>query len=292
MDQKKEIDQIYETDASRYNFFLKIHKSIITPGFYTAVANFAPKTIILFVIQMCLLTALISGGAYTYYSLNDKTGLPAVLPDILPGMSINKGTLDPARPTPYVPEKTYVAKGLNILFCLPGVFDALPDSFVVVDTSALVNKKVSKAQLLLTSRNFEINTGNGAYLKLPYSKIFPGSDTIVFSRQGIKKILGKNIVSVYINFFIQSGIINTGTICLSIIFLTLASYIFRIEKKEKIGIYFKMACCAVSPVFIGLNLLAVSGAQFPDFWYILVVISVIIMFRGIQSGRKQTLNID
>jgi hypothetical protein len=241
---------------------------------------------------MCLLTALISGGAYTYYALNDKTGLPAVLPDVLPGMSINKGTLDPARPTPYVPEKPYVAKSLNILFCLPGAFDALPDSFVVVDTSALVNKKVSKAQLLLTSRNFEINTGNGAYFKLPYSKIFPGSDTIVFSRQGIKKVLGENIVSVYINFFIQSGIINTGTICLSIIFLTLASYIFRIEKREKIGIYFKMACCAVSPVFIGLNLLAVSGAQFPDLWYILVVISVIIMFRGIQSGRKQTLKID
>ncbi|HAJ78688.1 MAG TPA: hypothetical protein DCO75_02865, partial [Fibrobacteres bacterium] len=164
MDQNiKDIDKASGPDASRYNFFLKIHKSIVSPGFYIAATAFSPKTIILFVVQMCLFTAAISGGAYTYYALNDKTGLPAVLPDVLPGMSINKGTLDPARPAPYVPEKPYVAKSLNILFCLPGVFDALPDSFVVVDTSALVNKKTSRAQLLLTSSNFEINTGNGAY---------------------------------------------------------------------------------------------------------------------------------
>jgi hypothetical protein len=64
MREKKQKKQMLSEE--RINFFLKIHKSIVLPDFFAAATNFSGKTVCIFVAQLCLLTAAISGGAYTY----------------------------------------------------------------------------------------------------------------------------------------------------------------------------------------------------------------------------------
>ena len=267
----------------KFNFFATVHKSILSADFYRNVRYFSPVTALKFVLQMCLLTALISGAAYTYYAFDDQRGLPAIVPEVFPGMSLKNGLLDPGRSTPFAPEKAYSVKMLNMLFCMPGVFDVLPDSFIVVDTSLGALEKHSIAQLIVSDRFFALKTKQSTSMKIAYSKLFPGPDTIAFTRTGMDKLLRKNRLNMFINFFIQTGIITAGALCVSIIFLTFAAFIFRIEKREKVGCYFKKACFAVSPIFIGNNLIAASGSHIPNTWYLLLMIAVFVMFRGIRA---------
>jgi hypothetical protein len=271
-----------EIPGRKINFFASVHKSILSPEFYRSVQSYSPWTVIKFVMQMCLMTALISGAAFTYYALDDQRGLPSIVSQVFPGMSLKNGVLDPGRATPFIPEKAYVGKMLNMLLCMPGAFDALPDSFLVVDTSKNAMEK-STAEIMFSDRYFAIKTKSTTSLKMSYSKIIRSLDTIEFSRQGIHKLLRKNAVNVFINFFIQSGIITTGTICVSIIFLTLAAYVFRVDKRERPGNYFKKACFAVSPIFVGCNLVAVSGTHIANTWFFLLMISVFVMFRGVRA---------
>jgi len=277
----------------KLNFFLKIHKSVVVPDFYRLVAGFSAKTVFVFVAQMCLLTALISGCALTYYALDLKTGLPAKVPEMLPGMSFKNGVLDPGRPTPFVPSKSSVSSVFETIFRMPGIIDDAPESLVVVDTSqkALADKK-SPSRVLLTSKSLEIqfNSSTPVRLSYPYAKWLRGAGTVAFTPEGIRRFLMHNIAAVSVNFCVQSAGINTGIFLMSIIFLGFAACIFRIDRQRSLGACFKMACFAVSPMFIGVNLIAVSGAKLPVAWHIMLILSTIVMVRGINAERRALLN--
>ena len=272
----------------KHHFFAIVHKSIVSPSFYREVRHYPPAYALKFVVQMCLITALISGAAFTYYALDADRGLPSVVPGVFPGMSLNNGTLDPGRPTPYVPEKAPVIRFLNGLMCVPDAFDALPDSFIVVDTSSNAPKKTPGAQLVFSDRFFFIKTNSALPMKTAYSRLLPSRDTFAFTRQGTERLLRKNVLGLFIWFFIQLGVFTTGTICVSIIFLTFAVYIFRIDKKEKAGLYFKKACFAATPIFIGTNLVALSGTRIANTWYVLLMIAGFVMVRGVKADQKAT----
>ena len=125
-------------------------------------------------------------------------------------------------------------------------------------------------------------------MKTAYSRLLPSRDTFAFTRQGTERLLRKNVLGLFIWFFIQLGVFTTGTICVSIIFLTFAVYIFRIDKKEKAGLYFKKACFAATPIFIGTNLVALSGTRIANTWYVLLMIAGFVMVRGVKADQKAT----
>jgi Protein of unknown function (DUF1189) len=288
---KKQIKQLAPDE--RINFFLKIHRSVVSPDFYATAAGFSGKTVFIFVVQLCLLTAAINGAAYTYYALDVNKGLPARISQMLPGMSLKNGVLDPGRRTPYYPSKTSVSNVLNVVFCVPGLFDEVADSSIVVDTAAgrtLGNS--SREKVLLASRFLEIQSKSSTPVKLAYAKWIPGSEAIDFTKEGIKRFMVLDIAGVAFNFFLQSGAINTGVFCMSIMFLGFAACIFRIEKKKNIGRCFKMACFAVSPMFVGVNLIALSGTKFPMGWHLMLILSTVVLFRGINAERKALLKVD
>ena len=277
----------------RKNFFLKIHKSIVSPEFYTAISGFSGKTVWIFFAQLCFLTAAISGGAYTYYALDVNKGLPARISEMLPGMSLKNGVLDPGRSTPYYPSKSSVSNVMNVVFCVPGLFDEAADSSIVVDTAAgrtLGNG--AREKVLLGSRFLEIQSKPSKPIRLDYAKWMPGIKTIAFTKEGIRRFLLLDIAGVAFSFCLQSGAINTGVFCMSIMFLGLAACIFRIEKKKTIGRCFKMACFAVSPMFVGVNLIALSGTQFPVGWHIMLIVSTVVLFRGINAERRASIKVD
>ena len=272
-------------DLGKYNFFSIVHKSIISADFYRIVSQFRLRRVLLFVVSMCIVSAVISGAGYTYYALDKQRGLPALAAAVFPGMALKKGSLDPGRLDAYIPDKAAVAKLLNMLLCMPGTFNDMPDSFVVIDTSAAALAAEARGQILFSRQCIAVKTQSSAALKIAYSKFAPASDTIVFTPEQIGKLLKKNTINLSINFFIQSGIIATVMLWLGIIFLTVIAFLFRIQKQDKIGGYFRKACFAITPIFIGNNLIALSGTHIANAWYLLLMISVFLMFRAVRRDQ-------
>jgi hypothetical protein len=277
------ISELPKSPKKRFNFFLSVHKSIVSPDFYCEVVGFSIRKIFLFVMQLCLITGLIAGFASTYYALDREKGLPTVISELLPGMSIKNGVLDPGRATPYFPSAPYVFSLFKLLSSSSDMADFSADSFIVVDTSAAPSRPGAVNSVVLSARDLEIQSGVFRPIKISYKKIFPLSDTIIFTPDGVEKLLKSYRISLIANFCVQQGILNFGLFFMSISFLTLAAYIFRTHRQRSIGFFLKQSCFAITPVFLGTNLFSMAGLHLGGFWYLLLAASAFILLRGIRS---------
>ena len=269
------------------SFFVKIHRSVVSPDFYISARLFPFGWVILFFGQLCLITTLVSGVAATLYSLNINKGLPAQVSQMLPGMAIKNGVLDPGRATPYIPEKPSVSAVFNTLSCMPGFFDSIASSFLVVDTS-LLYKPVSTGypSIVLALRQIVVHTDSTHAIAFSYAHSLPFAANIAFTPEGVHGFLVHNIIGVLLNFCIQVGLVNSFMFFVSCIFLAFAAYIFRADKKYRFIEFLKTACFAITPVFIGINLIALSGVTLANAWGILIIISTILMFRGVRAQLR------
>jgi hypothetical protein len=270
------------------SLFGDLHSSIFSSRFYESIADKSAGEAVRFFILVCIGTAIISGAAHTYYSFDRKTGIAVQVSAMLNGMEFKNGSLDPHIATPYVPGTMHLEKLLNTLFCVPRFFTDLPDSFFVIDTSkSALAKKSLRTQILMGGRYLYVNPGTPVSFTVPYSLMVQGGDLVV-TEESVRILLKKYLVVVASNFFIQTGFINTLVFLLSIVFLTFAAYIFRLERARKFGNFLKIACFAASPVYAGTNLVALSGTTFFWTWHVLILIATFVMFRGVMASQKNT----
>jgi hypothetical protein len=270
----------------KLSFFSDLHNSIFSARFYKTVSEKSPGVTVRFVVLACFLTAAVSGAAHTYYSFDRKTGIAAQVSVMLNGMEFKNGSLDPHVATPYMPGTVHLEMLLNTLFCVPRFFTALPDSYFVVDTSEIaLSRKSPTTQVLMGARNLYINPGTPVRFVVPYSLFLRGRDLVV-TEESVQALLKKNLLVVASNFFIETGLVNTFVFLLSIIFLTFAAYIFRLERARKFGEFLKIACYAASPVYAGTNIVAFSGTTFAWTWHVLILVATFVMFRGVQASQN------
>jgi hypothetical protein len=268
------------------NFFRFLNDSVFSRQFYKNVPDMSAWDVIKFVVIICAVTAVFSGLSHTFYFYNKKTGIPAELTAMFGGMEFINGSLDPHRATPYAPDTRHLSKIFRTLFSMPQFFNDLPDSFLVVDTSsASLSRRSIVTQFLLTEKYLYANPGSTLNFKMPYTAILGGKN-IVVSEASVRELLKKNMRGVAFNCIVQAGFLNTGIFILSIVFLTFAAYIFRIERFRGIVEFLKIASFAASPVYVGTNLVALSGTAFPWTWHVLILISTFVMFRGVQASGK------
>jgi hypothetical protein len=268
------------------SLFSDLHNSIFSSRFYETVSEKSAGETARFIVLVCVLTAVVSGAAHTYYSFDRKTGIAAQVSALLNGMEFKNGSLDPHAATPYIPGAAHLEKLLNTIFCVPRFFTALPDSYFVVDTSeSALSRKSPLTQILMGRRNLYVNPGTPVRFVIPYSLFLRGGDLVV-TEESVRVLLKKNLVVVASNFFIETGLVNTFVFLLSIAFLTFAAYIFRLERARKFWNFLKIACFAASPVYAGTNIVAFSGTTFAWTWHILILVATFVMFRGVQASQK------
>jgi hypothetical protein len=267
------------------NPFSLLNKSIVSPQVYREIILFSPWRPLRFFIVMCVMTAFVSGGSRTFYAFDPVSGLPAQVSTAFSGMEIRDGRLIPQRPTPYVPDASHLSAVLNTIFCIPHFFDSLPESFLVVDTAkeALATVK-PQTQILLSSQYMYIGPKSSMTFKIPYTSLMQGKTAMSITAESIKEFCMKHIVSMVLHFSAISGMAAAGVFLFSIIFLAFAAYIFRIERKVPVGRFFVMACYAASPIYIGTNLVVLSGTSLQWTWHVLIFISTIVMFRGARAS--------
>jgi hypothetical protein len=270
------------------NFFSDLHNSIFSARFYEGLSGKPAGEAVRFFILVCVLTAIVSGTAHTYYSFDRKTGIAVQVSALLGGMEFKNGALDPHAATPHMPASAPLEKLLNMILCVPGFFTDLPDSVLIVDTSetALAHKS-PHTRVLMGKRSLFVYPGAPVSFTVPYSLVLQNQDLVV-TGEAVRALLKKNYLVVASNFISQTGFVNAFVFLLSIVFLTFAAYIFRLERARKLGEFLKIACFAASPVYAGTNVVALSGTTFTWTWHVLILIATFVMFRGVQASRKET----
>jgi len=270
------------------SIFSDLHYSIISGRFYTTVLERSAGEILRFVALVCLLTALVSGAAHTYYSFDRKTGIAAQVAGLIGGMEFKDGSLDPHAVVPRFPAVESVEKLLNTLLGVPRFFSDLPDSIFIIDTAAsALSRKSPRTQILLGKRSLYVNPGTPVSFTIPYSFVAK-EGTLVVTEESVRSWLMGHITEVAINFIVETGLVNTLVFLLSIAFLTFAAYIFRLERERKFGEFLALACFAASPVYVGTNLVALSGTTFFWTWHVMILFATFVMFRGVMASRRDT----
>jgi hypothetical protein len=268
------------------NSLVALHKSIFSGEFYKDVVEMPARSVLLFLVLVCLGTSLICGLSHTFYAFDKTSGLAERAAAVLGGMEISGGTLIPHRQTPYVPESLLVSGFLEALLFLPRSYAHLPDSFVIVDTSARALSRASpNAMVLLTARSLTVNPGSPFSYSKNYSELLGGTD-LVMDEQALQNVLLKWAGGLAVFYCLWTGVTNAGVFLVSIAFLTFAAYIFRLERSRRGGEFLKIASFAASPVYVGTNLVALSGTTVAWTWHVLILVSTFVMFRGVQRTSR------
>lgn len=268
------------------NVFVALHKSIFSGEFYKGVIGLTAGGIIKFLLLVCLGTALISGISHLYYVVGPSSNLDAEISQAFGGIELDSGLLRPHRPLPYIPDNAHVSKAFAQLFFIPQSSAFVPDSFVIIDTSASALRHVSSSTMfLLTGKRLVVNPGSKFSYDRPYNEI-TGKLHVTVSKESVRKLLVHLAGFLAVFYCIWAGITNAGVYFLSILFLAFIAYIFRIERKRSLSEFVAMACFAASPVYIGTNIVAISGTTVSWTWHVFILISTFVMFRGVQSTSQ------
>jgi hypothetical protein len=268
------------------HFFTLVHKSIVSGRFYTEISGMRPWHAVRFVVIASVLATCVAGVSRAWYALDPVTGIAAEVSALLNGMEFKDGSLDPRRPTPFVPGTQHLSNLLGIVFAMPQAFDGLPDSVLVVDTSAGASKKAGAAtRFLLTSKSLIVNPSTKVSMQQSYSNFFTVKN-LVMEEPLLRALIKKHIVRVTLFFMMWNGIVTVPVFLLSIVFLTFAAYIFRLDRSKNILYFLKMACFAATPVYVGTALAAVAGSTLPWSWHAFILVATFVMFRGVTAAAR------
>lgn len=271
------------------SFFLQLHRSIVDPSFYRDVLDFSGIKVAGFFFRLIFFAALLCGIANTYYLLDQDKGLPARLEALFPGMEIKDGNLIPNQPVPYSPPSYLIAPVLDLLLSSSHFFDSMPESFIIVDTSASpVLPKSQIPSVLMSSKALVLQPHTPSALRLPYKWLLGKSTYFIFTAKAIRSFLLKNLLSLLFNACIWAAMTELSMLIFSVFFLSFAAYIFRIDRTLGFGKYFKMACFVVAPIAVGSCLVAISGVKLPWTWHVLLFIATIGMFRAVLAVSSLT----
>jgi hypothetical protein len=266
------------------NPLLVLHRSIFDPSIYRETAAAPLSAVLLFVVFLTLLTAIIGTVANTVYFLDPVKGFAPALSRVLKDVRFVDGQLVSDKATPRLPDQGALREAMVLMFGMPEVMQALPDSFVVIDTGkGSPRSHNSTVAVELTRDKFVLHTTASLNLTLPYSTIIGKRKNLVLDEATIQRGLVRNVVAVLVHFGIQNLFITTLNMLFSLLFLTLAGYILLPRRPGKAQAAFWPACLAVSPVAVGSSLEAVSGAHVVGTWYIFMLIASIVLMRGIKA---------
>lgn len=271
------------------NIFATLHKSIVSGRFYETVPAMPVRSVVKFFLLICLLTTLICGISHLWYAVHAPAGLAAETAEALGGIELKSGVLDPHRPVPYVPDNTHVSRAFELVFWLPQSSTMVPDSFVVVDTNANSLARIGNNTLfLLSSRRLVVNPGSPFSYGRSYAELF-GTRHLIVDRNSIQNLLVAQLPLLALFYCAWTAIADTAVYFMSVVciaFVALAAYIFSVNRPRSPGEFLKMAFFAASPLYIGTNIVAVSGTGIAWTWHVFILVSTVVMLRGVMHASR------
>jgi ABC-type glycerol-3-phosphate transport system permease component len=253
------------------------------PFFYREVIKLSGIAVVMFLLKLLLLTALVSGIFKTYYLIHAQRGITPVVSTMFGEMEIRNGELITKRETPFALSEDLTGTLLDRLAGFT-VFRRVPENFLVVDTknSQGGDEKIVKASKVLLKESSVLF--KDMRMEVPYELLV--GKNFDFTVSEVQSFLQRNALSFVINFFVLSFFFTLSTVLLSAFFLSLAAYLFSIDKTKRYGYFIRITCFSITPVMIGSALVAASGVSAEWAWYIFIVLSTMIMFRGMMHASN------
>ncbi|MDR2578771.1 MAG: DUF1189 domain-containing protein [Chitinispirillales bacterium] len=260
------------------SFFSDLHKSIFDLGFYREAVKRSRGRVVMFMLKLLVLTALVTGVSKTYYLLHSERGVAPLISAVFSGMEIVDGRLVTELEQPYDMSGVMPAELLGRLMGYPHLFERTPKNFLVVDTRTppVAYEGADAPHVLLGETSVEFRV---VRMEIPYKNI-TGSENFQFTASAVQGVLNRNAVSFALQFFMGALFFGFFTMMISAFFLSLAAYIFAIDRRGGYGRFARLASYAITPVMLGSALVAVSGVSAEWTWHVFIIISTIIMFRA------------
>jgi hypothetical protein len=267
------------------SFFADLHRSIFDPNFYREAVERSRGRVFFFFFKLLLFTALIMGFSKTYYLVHSERGIAPLVNAMFGEMEIKDGRLVTEFEQPYAVPSGLTAELMNRLVGYSGFFGRLPDNFLVVDTRtppteykfALTGPAILLKESAVDLRRME--------MELPY-KFFISVSDFKFPVAAVQEFLNRNFASFALNFFLISLFFGFFTMTLSVFFLSLASYVFTLDRSGGYRRFVRLACYAITPVMLGNAFVAASGVSAEWTWHVFIVISTLLMFRAMRHGQS------
>ncbi|MBD3315375.1 MAG: DUF1189 domain-containing protein [Chitinivibrionales bacterium] len=276
-------------------FFCLIHRSVVDPSLAEEVLTYRLRRVIGFVLALTLVAATAESVSHAFALANPRTGLPAVLPRLLPGMELRSGKLVAEQEMPWAANPFDVGDLLSLMTGLP-YKETPPGSLLVVDTreGATIDAG-SSVQVLLTAQEALLNFGNNAIIPIPYMHLAPAGTSIAFKRDVLAGFFRNRIGMLALNLLLVHFLASASSLMTTLVFLSLAAYIFttRVHRLPYLGCL-RLASFAVVPVIL-LKVAGAAAGVYPEWlWHVSIAGSTVVLFRAIhwrcrryeQSGNK------
>lgn len=248
------------------------------------------KQVAVFFVWVLILCALVCGGMHVLSAIDSERGFPAYLHTMFEGCRIVDGRFETTHVSPYAVSPIQ-ARNLIDAYFNSSVLAEIPDSFIMVDTGMIVDPaKTAGTIAIFRSKDFVIKNSNAMTVAVQYGNLVGKSGSFDFSVEQLRRLLLNNAFTLLVIFCIQDGIINFFNFMLSLFFMATAGYIFRMDRTERFGYFYKVACFAATPLYIGTALVAISSSRSPWSWHIFAILSIFVMFRGVTAVRRKRLD--
>jgi hypothetical protein len=129
--------------------------------------------------------------------------------------------------------------------------------------------------------------GTDVFIPIPWREVLFGAADLRFARSEIDLFLKRKSPFILVYSCAVEGVRCAGVVLFCICIFVLAAYIFRIERERRAADFLKMASFAISPIPVGVILIAISDVQIPGAWNIPVIASVAVMFRALRAVLKK-----
>jgi hypothetical protein len=274
------------------NFFLLVHRSIFDPTLYREIPQLGRRVIFFFVIKLILIASGISAIAHTCHVFSASKGAAVTIAEAFNGITIKDGRLMSNRPLPFEIPSQDLAVIYSRLINIPATLDTLQLPRVIVDTSS--NPPIRTIpSIILRSQDAAFYTAPGGPQVVPYyKKSWYGPANLQFTEPGIRKLLMRVIAWLFTVNLVWDGLCCAGLTLFCICMFTVAAYIFRTERSRQIAYYFGIAGFAITPIPVGMVIIALASVTIPGTWQFLVIMSVVVMFRALIATMKTAKDAD
>lgn len=263
-------------------FFSDLHRSMFDPYFYREAVARPAGQVVLYVLKLLLFSVLVMGASRTYYIVNSERGIAPLVCAMFGGIEIRDGRLVTEREQPFEVPGDMLAALLNRFVGDGRLFERAPANFMVVDarTPPPVYEAGAAPQVLLGAAAVEFREMR---LSMPYERLI-GVRDFSFTLPVVQEFLNRNIASFAAHFFVVTFFYGLFTLALSVFFLSLAAWIFSVERAKGFPYFVRLACFAISPVMLGTALVSLSGVSASWTWHVFIVISTLLMFRALMNA--------
>jgi hypothetical protein len=233
----------------------------------------------------------LAGGASHYRLLSrEQTGLPAVLPAVIPG-GFEQGRLVVHEPQPHIPNNIFLTRLMALVSYQDIGAMAVPDSFLVIDTRQSSRVPIGgQTAIVLGADSMHIAFG-AKPMSISYQLLGMRDASAELNAQTVRRAMTGNWLNIVSGLVVSHMASNAGNLLMAMLFIGFAAFIFKRGTVRRVRDSLKIAAYAITPFPLISIAGAAAGVRAQWLWHLSLFFSLILVFRGVlKKPKSKTTN--